>query len=421
MVTAVDGCDIQGVLYPDMPSISLAEIRAAQERITPYIRKTPLLSFDSLGQRAGKKILLKCENLQHTGSFKIRGASNCILGNLEQAKKMGVTTASAGNHAQGVAAVCHRLGIKATVVMPAATPTIKVLNTQKWGATVELVGAVLDDAYDHAMALSKEKGFVYIHPFRDQKIMAGQGTIGLELVDDPAFDDIEAVVVSLGGGGLISGIGNALKALRPGIKVYGVAAKNAPATWRTFKENKPATDEVIYTLAEGVAAKKSDEFMLGYLKGCVDDVFTINEEAIANAVALLAEHGKMVVEGAGALPVSAIIQKLIPEKNVALVLSGGNMDLPSLSQVLQRGLAEQGRLVRLVITIPDRPGGLHSITQVLAEKRANILQVFHQRATLKMGIGETEVEVDLETKGREHTEEITKLLTERGFRVHRDS
>ena len=225
------------------------------------------------------------------------------------------------------------------------------------------------------------------------------------------------VVVSLGGGGLISGVGNALKSFRPGIKAYGVAAKNAPATWRTFKENKPATDEIIYTLAEGVAAKKSDDFMLGYLKGCVDDVFTIHEEAIA----LLAGHGKMVVEGAGALPVPAIIEKLIPEKNIALVISGGNIDLPAFSQVLQRGLVEQGRLVRLVITIADRPGGLLSITQVLAEQYANILQVFHQRATLKTGIGETEVEVDLETKGWEHTEEITRLLVKRGFRVHCDS
>ena len=404
-----------------MPNISLTEIQAANERIAPYIRKTPLLAFEALSQRSEKNILLKCENLQRTGSFKIRGAANCILLNLDRAKKVGVVTASAGNHAQAVAAVCHRLGIKATVVMPATTPTIKVVNTQKWGATIKLVGAVYDDAFVHAMELSKAEGFLYIHPFRDTKIMAGQGTIALELVEDPAFKDVEAVVVSLGGGGLISGVGNAIKALRPEIKVYGVAAKNAPATWRTFKENKPATDEIIYTLAEGVAAKKSDDFMLGYLKGCVDDVFTIHEEAIAHAIALLAEHGKMVVEGAGALPVAAIIEKLIPEKNIALVISGGNIDLPTFSQVLQRGLAEQGRLVRLVITIPDRPGGLLSITQVLAEQRANILQIFHQRATLKTGIGETEVEVDLETKGREHTEEITRLLVERGFRVHCDS
>lgn len=404
-----------------MPLVPLSDIKKAQARIAPYHRKTPLLPFDILGDRTQKEVLIKCENLQRTGSFKIRGAANCILENLEQAKKAGVIAASAGNHAQGVAAVCHRLGIGATIVMPTITPPIKVANTQRWGANVELVGNVYDEAYEHAIQLSKAKGFVFIHPFHDQLIMAGQGTIGLELCDDPLFQNVEAVVISVGGGGLISGIGSCLKALRPDVKIYGVAAKNAPGTWKAFVENRPGDEPVLFTLAEGVAAKRCDDYMLGHLKSAVDKMFVITEEKIAHAISLLAEHGKMVVEGAGALPVAALIENFVPEKKVALVLSGGNIDLPALSQVLHRGLVEQGRLVRLVITIVDRPGGLNSITQVLAEKRANILQVFHQRASLQANFGEAEVEVDLETRGAEHTEEIMRTLTQKGFRVHRVS
>jgi len=405
----------------DITNIPLSEIKAARELIAPYIRRTPLIDFETLGTRTGKRIWMKCENLQRTGSFKIRGAANCILSNLAQAKKNGVSAASAGNHAQGVAAICHQLGIRATIVMPTFTPTIKVANTQKWGAKVELVGNVYDESYEHAMALAKKDGLVFIHPFRDEKIMAGQGTVGLEIAEEPNFNDIEAVVLSVGGGGLISGVGNALKAIRPGIKIYGVTAKNAPATFTSFHKNRAAEEEVRYTIAEGVAAKHSDAYMLGYLKGCVDDVFSISEENIANAIALLAEHGKLVVEGAGALPIAAVLQNHIPEKNIALVISGGNVDLPTLSQVLQRGLAEQGRLIRLLITVTDRPGGLNAITTVLAEQRANIVQIFHQRSNAKKGVGEAEVEVDLETRGPEHSEEITKAMQARGFSVQRVS
>ena len=238
-----------------MLTIPLSEIQAARQMIQPYIRKTPLLEFETLGLRCGKRIWLKCENLQNTGSFKIRGAANCILSNLAQAKKNGVIAASAGNHAQGVAAICHSLGIKATIVMPTSTPTIKVANTQNWGAKVELVGNYYDESYEHAMALSKKDGLLFIHPFRDPKIMAGQGTLALELAEDPCFQDLEAVVFAVGGGGLISGCGSALKSLRPDLKVYGVTAQNAPATWTSFHQNRAAEEDVHFTLAEGVAAK----------------------------------------------------------------------------------------------------------------------------------------------------------------------
>lgn len=401
--------------------ISNDHIRAARSRIQPYVRETPLLTFDALSRLTHRNVLIKCESLQKTGSFKIRGAANCLLQNLDRAKQSGVITASAGNHAQGVAAMSKQLGVHATIAMPVWTPPIKVQNTESLGATVELVGNVYDESFEYASELAKSKGFVFIHPFHDANVIAGQGTIGLELLENPAFENMEAVVVPVGGGGLLTGIATALRAQKPKIKIYGVGVKNAPASWKSFHEKQLTEVPVKFTLAEGVAQKRPDQTMLTLLRERIDDFFSISEESVAHAIALLAEHGKMVVEGAGALPVAALLEDLIPEKNVALVLSGGNIDLPALSQVLQRGLVEQGRFVRLVITILDRPGGLAAMTQILAEKGANILQVFHQRASLKTSFGEAEAEVDLETRGRKHTDQICEALKERGFRVRREA
>jgi threonine dehydratase len=395
--------------------ITLSSIREARERIHPYIRKTPFLPFE-VGE---KELFLKCETLQRTGSFKIRGAANCILQNLTQARKSGVVAASAGNHAQGVAAMCRALGIRATIVMPTITPPIKVQNTQKWGANIELVGQVYDESFEHAMKLASSQGFVFIHPFRDPHVMAGQGTIGLELVEDPAFEPIEAVVMSVGGGGLSTGIATALRALKPNLKLYGVGAMNSPATCKAFHSGKVVEEMVKYTLAEGVSTKRADGTMLDLLKKNLDDFFAISEESIAHAISVFAESGKMIVEGAGALPLAAVLEGKIPANRVALVLSGANIDIPVLYHVLQRELVAQGRNVRLNITVSDRPGGLHSITQILAEQGANILQVFHQRASMKTGIGETEIEVDLETRGEDHTKKLIQVLIDKGFQVQR--
>jgi threonine dehydratase len=399
------------------PPISIESISEARKRIAPYIRQTPLIPFDFLSRETKKKILLKCEQLQVTGSFKIRGASNCVLENMAQAKKAGVIAASAGNHAQGVAAISHLLGIPATIVMPTTTPPIKVANTRRWGATAVLKGLVYNESFEHAQMLAKEQGQLFIHPFRDEKIMAGQGTIGIELGEDPQFADIQAVVIPVGGGGLLTGIGSYLRAKFPKLKIYGVTAKNAPATWRAVKTGKIAEEPVTYTLAEGVATKTTDPTMLANIKFCTDDIFSINEQSIAYAIAALAEHGKMVVEGAGALGVAAILDNLVPEEKVAVVLSGGNIDIPALSNVLQRGLVAQGRIQRLLITIVDRPGGLNAVTQVLADTGANILQVYHQRATLHADVGEAEIEVDIETRGKDHTSEILTGLANKGFKV----
>ncbi len=401
-------------------TVTEKHVKEARERIAPYIRPTPLIPFDFLSLQSKKEILLKCESLQRTGSFKIRGAANCILSQLDVAKKSGVVAASAGNHAQGVAAICHALGIKATICMPVITPAIKVMNTQRWGAKVELVGEVYDDAYAHAKTLEKEKGYLFVHPYMDSLVIAGQGTIGMELMEDPLFEGCEAVVVSVGGGGISTGIATYLRAVNPKIKIYGVAAKNSPCAWRSYHEGKMVEEKVKYTLAEGVAAKCTEQVMLDEMEKCLDDFFAVSEDSIASAVALLAEHGKLVVEGAGALPVSAILENLIPEKKIALILSGGNIDLTALSHVLRRGLVKQGRMVQLRVTVTDRPGGLAGVTRILAEKGANVVEVHHQRGSALTAFGDTKVELEIETRGPTHVDEIMHALSGSGFPVDRD-
>jgi threonine dehydratase len=305
--------------------------------------------------------------------------------------------------------------------MPVSTPGIKIQNTQRWGATVELVGDVYDESYEHAMDLCKDRGSLFIHPFRDNLVQAGQGTLGLEILDEPLCKETEAVLISVGGGGLITGIGTVLKTLNPKIKIYGLTAQSAPAAYQAVKTKQPSQAPVTFTLAEGVATKKTEEIMLENICRNVDDIFSLSEESISKAISLLAEHGKMVVEGAGALPIAAILEGLIPEKKITAVLCGGNIDLPALSSVLRRGLVEQDRLVRLLITIWDRPGTLHGITEVFAQKRANILEISHRRSNLKFRMGEAAIEAEIETRGAEHTQEIIGALTQRGFRVERQA
>lgn len=396
--------------------IPMEEIQQARARIAPYVRETPMIPLDVLC-KDGRKVLMKCELFQRTGSFKLRGATNCILQNLDQAKRNGVIAASAGNHAQGVAAICKELGVRATIVMPVSTPPVKIKNTQDWGAQVELHGNVVDESFTRAQAISKEKGNILIHPFRDPAVMAGQGTIALEMIEDPLFQDVEAVAIAIGGGGLISGCASVLKALRPEIKIYGLTAINAPTVASSFAQKKVIEEPVQVTLADTIATKRMDPTMLDHLLSCVDEVLSLSEESIAHAIALLAEKAKMVTEGSGAIGISALIENKIPEKKVAVILCGGNIDLPSFGQVLNRGMVEQGRLVRLIITITDRPGGLNAVTEVLARTGANIQQVYHQRASLEAGFGKAQIEVEIETRGGEHTQEILRALAQKGFHV----
>jgi threonine dehydratase len=319
-----------------------------------------------------------------------------------------------------VAAIASQLGVQATIVMPESASPIKIQNTKSWGASVVLRGRNYDEAFEYAQLLAEEKGYLLIHPYRDPLVMAGQGTLGLEMLEDPCFAGVEAVAIAIGGGGLVTGVAEALRSRRPDLKIYGITARQAPAVWKSFHSKTAVAQTVAPTLADGIAIGKTDPGMLQHLLSLVDEIFSLSEESIAQAIAVLAERAKLVVEGAGALPVAALIENLIPEKRVAVVLCGGNIDIPTFAHVLQRGLVEQGRLVRLSIRVPDKPGGLNAITEVLAKQGANVLQVFHQRASLQYALGETEVEVEFETKGREHTEEIIAALHDSGLQVARD-
>lgn len=400
-----------------MAKFTFQDIEQAREKIRPHVLQTPFVPFPLGKTRWAKNLWLKCENLQQTGSFKIRGATHCVLRNLEQARTQGVVAASAGNHAQGVASICQQLGIRSTIVMPTITPHIKVQNTRQFGANVVLEGGVYDESYEHAKELASAQGLLLVHPFRDPDVILGQGSVGLELLEERSFGEVEAVVIPIGGGGLLTGVASALKAKRPDIKIYGVTAANAPATFHSLKRGSPQSHPVEFTLAEGVATKRTDETMLGYLSELVDEVFQVSEETIASGIAVLAEHGKLVVEGCGALALGAVMDGAIPEKNVALIVTGGNVDLPTLSSALQRGMVAQNRLVRLDIMLLDRPGGLATLTRCLAQLNANILQVFHLRETLLTPIGQTRVECLLETRGEDHTKKILEGLSAEGFRA----
>lgn len=405
------------MLRMDNSSISYKNIEAARVKIAPYIDKTPFILFDYLKRTLGKEVFLKCENLQKTGSFKIRGATHCVLSNLEQAKKQGVIAASAGNHAQGVAAISQKLGVSATIVMPEFTPPIKVQNTKNWGAHVELVGAIYDEAYQRARQLAEKNKFVFVHPFLDPFVIKGQGTLALELLEEPQFKEVEAVVVSVGGGGLSAGVAAVLREKRPELKIYGVVTENAKAMYLSFKENRAQDSPISPTIAEGVATKKAEPEMVALLRKYLDDIFAIPEEAIVEAVALLGEQAKLVVEGSGALPLAAVLRNIIPQKKVAVILSGGNIDIPVLKHVFEKAMVKQSRLVSLRIPISDKPGGLLLVTKILAEQGANILQVFHQRTGIKNSFGEAAIEVDIETKGKDHTDVILKAFLVKNVQV----
>lgn len=400
-------------------NITLKDIKDARELIKDVALYTPIKKSGQFSQMVGNNIFLKMENMQHTGAFKYRGARVKLLSLSRDEKNRGVITASAGNHAQGVASNAQQLGIKATIVMPEATPLVKVTATKGYGAEVILFGDSFHEAFEHAMELQKQKELVFIHPFEDPRIIAGQGTIGLELLEQ--VPELDLVVVPVGGGGVISGIAIALKSLKPSIQVIGVQASNSPSMYRSFRSGKAEMVESKATIAEGIAVKKSSPVMLEILKKYLDDIVLVEEEEIASAILLLMERSKVVVEGAGAASLAAMLHHKIhvKDKNVGVVLTGGNIDVNMLSRIIESGLAKSGRLVRMSVYVTDKPGALQKLTTIIAERRANILQVIHNRLSPEMPIGETEISLTLETKGQDHIEKIVTDLNAQGYKVNR--
>ncbi|MEK6591053.1 MAG: threonine ammonia-lyase [Nitrospinota bacterium] len=397
--------------------LTLDDIKKAHKNIKDYIHKTPLIYSNSLSNMTGFEVYIKLENLQKTGSFKIRGATNKIYNMPEDKKKRGVVTASAGNHAQGVALSAYKFGIKASVIMPEKSSISKQLATKGYGAEVILYGNSFDDALEYARSIEKERGCTFIHTFDDEDLIAGQGTIGLEILDE--LPDLNSIVVPVGGGGLISGISIAVKGQKIDTQIIGVQAAASPSMYlsRQMGKNTPVISQP--TIADGIAIKRIGDLTFPIIQQMVDEIVIVEEEEIAEAILLLMERKKTVVEGAGAVPLSAIMntRTKIQGKKVVLVLSGGNIDMNILERVIEKGLVKSGRVLRLEIEMIDAPDALTRLISIIAEKRANILHIVHDRLSRKLPILKTLIELSLETKGFEHNEEITGKLINMGYKV----
>jgi len=399
--------------------LDLTAIQQAAQRLEGVVRRTPMLHSHRLSERLGCEVHLKLENLQITGAFKLRGATNCIAQLSADERRRGVVTASAGNHAQGVAAAAQVAGIGATIVMPETTPVLKVQATADYGAEVILHGDDFDAAQTEARRIAEQSGAVFVHPFDDDRVIAGQGTIGLEIIEQ--LPQVDCIIVPVGGGGLISGIATAARELRPEVTVIGVQAENAPAMYQSCRLEEITPVEVTGTLAEGIAVGQPCARTFEIIRRRVARIVTVGERDIARAMLELLEHHKLVAEGAGATPVAAV-EGLCEQwrgRTVCLVISGGNADVTTLNNVIDRGLVEAGRLVKLQVTLPDRPGALAGLARAIADAGANIVEVHHDRMSVSLELGQAEVAVVLGTRGPEHIEHVIEHLRERGYDVVR--
>ena len=395
--------------------LTLADVQAAAARIEGAVVRTPTMHSKTLSKIAGAEIWLKFENLQFTAAYKERGALNALLLMDEERRKRGVIAASAGNHSQGLSYHGTRLGVPVTIVMPKTTPVVKVMQTEQVGGNVVLEGETYDEAYAHARSMERQLGLTFVHPFDDPDVAAGQGTVGLEMLADAP--EIETLVVPIGGGGLISGIATVARALNPKIEIIGVQAALFPSMYDRIKhQNLPCGGD---TLAEGIAVKEPGEFTSQIIAALVDDILLVSEPDLENAVALLLQIEKTVVEGAGAAGLAAVLAN--PErfagKKVGLVLCGGNIDTRLLANVLLRDLARQGRLARLRITLQDRPGALYRVMEEFNSHSVNILEIYHQRIFTDLPAKGLVTDIECEARDRQQLEKLVAALRRKGYTV----
>ena len=396
--------------------LDLKQIEKAYSRIANIVSRTPFSYAPILSTMTGYEIYLKKENLQQTGAFKIRGAFNKIATLAEDDHCPGVVAASAGNHAQGVAFSAKYFGIESTIIMPESTPLTKVQGVKELGAQVILYGSNYDEAYGYAVGYAAEKKQAFVHPFSDEAVMAGQGTVAIEMLED--IPDLDLVVVPVGGGGLISGIATAIKEKSAGCRVLGVAAEGAPAMANSYREKRVIDSTSVRTIADGIAVRDTSAVTLEYLLKYVDGMELVCEDEIANAILFLLERQKVLVEGAGAVGVAALLHGKIdmPKgSKIGIVLSGGNIDVTMLSLIIEKGLIKSSRKMKLIVTLVDKPGSLMHFTELLSKVSANIVQIGYDRTSTDLKFGDANVSVDLETKGTEHQDEIRKILKENGF------
>lgn len=396
--------------------LNIESFRQASRRLDGVIHKTSFSYAPILSKLSGYEVYLKKENLQRTGSFKLRGAFNKIATLVEQGNIRGVVASSAGNHAQGVAFAASHFGLDATIVMPESTPLTKIQGVKEFGANVILHGSNYDDAYAFAMEHAAKNDAIFVHPFADDDVIAGQGTIALEMLQE--IPDLSALIVPIGGGGLVSGVGACAKCINPEIKILGASAAGAPAMKQSY-DAKTAIDTLqVRTIADGIAVRDTSPVTLSYIIECVDAMFLVGEDEIANAILFLLERQKLLVEGAGAAGVAALMYQdlgLPKGSKVGIVISGGNIDVTMLSLIIEKGLTKSGRKMKLMVTLVDKPGALMKFTEILSSVAANIVHIGYDRTSIDLDFGDAHVSVALETKGEAHQEQIRQKLKSNGF------
>ncbi|WP_144902284.1 threonine ammonia-lyase [Halobellus captivus] len=398
--------------------LSLADIEAARDRIDDVVRWTPLEYSHTFSEMTGADVHLKLETFQRTGAFKIRGATNRIATLDDGAREAGVVTASAGNHAQGVALAASRSGVDATIVMPEHAPISKVEATERYGGRTVLYGADYDEAQAKAHEIERDEGRTYVHAFDDDEVMAGQGTIGLEIVDD--CPEVDTVVVPVGGGGLIAGIATAIKARKPDVRLIGVQAEGAASLPESVRTGHITELDAVNTIADGIATRKVGERPFEVIRERVDEVVTVDDEQIAVALTYLLERSKTLVEGAGAVPLAALLFDTFDyegSETIVPALCGGNIDTNQLTTVLVRGLVETGRYLKIRTVLRDRPGALQDLVEIIAGRRANIYAIQHDRTSRDVAMNEADVEIDIETRGHDHIGDVLDALRGAGYEV----
>ena len=399
-----------------MEKVTIDDIRKAQDTIKDIVKRTDILESTKLSLLTNANIYYKCENLQKTGSFKVRGACNKIANLTEEEKSKGVIASSAGNHAQGVALGAKMNSIEATIVMPSTAPLAKVTATKSYGANVVLEGLVYDDAYAKAVEIQKETGATFLHPFNDKYVIAGQGTIGLEIFEQ-MNNKVDTILCPIGGGGIIAGIATAAKALNPNVKIVGVQTANIPSMYESMKSGKVTTAFKSTSIADGISVKTVGELTFNIAKDLIDEVVLVQEDEIAEAVLFLMENQKVVAEGSGAVTTAAILSgKYKPKENenVVLIISGGNIDVNTLNRIVVKGLINSGRRFSFVTEIKDKPGGLAELTKILSNLDANIITA---NLSSTKAIGELSAQMTMETFDHEHIEKIKKAVSEAGFNI----
>ncbi len=398
-------------------STTIAGIYQAARQLEGVAKKTPLIHSDYFSSLSDNEVFLKPENLQHTGAFKLRGAYNKISQLNEAERKKGVITASAGNHAQGVAFAAQKLGVKAVICMPATTPILKVEGTRALGAEVVLHGDGFDDAYAYSLELQKKHGYVYIHPFNDLEVLLGQGTTALEIID--ACKDIDAILVPIGGGGFASGVALATKLVNPDIKVIGVEPANAACMKSALAADKVVTLDSADTVADGCAVKTAGTLTFEFCKKYLDDIITVSEMEIMGALLSLIEKHKLIAEGAGVLSLAALSKLPFKGKKVAAIISGGNIDISTISALIEKALIARGRVFCFAVPLPDKPGQLLNISRILAEQNANVIELNHNQAQVTDSFKKVILEVTCETHNEEHIKKIVNSLHKNGYEVNR--